>query len=101
MKYKIDIIITNEQIDVAARMTTLQTILQIIGANPTILREPRTRKIFYKLIDLAGFSPVDFGIEEPVGVEEMMVGQVAERGGSIARPMPQMGTQQAITQTRI
>ena len=88
LKYKIDIILTNEQLDVSARMTTLQTILQIIGSNPTILREPRTRKVFYKMIDLAGFSPIDFGIEETGEVEQIISGQMAELGGSIARPRP-------------
>ena len=86
LKYKIDVVITNEQIDIASRMSTLQTVLQIIGSNPTILREPRTRKVFYKLLDLAGFSPVDFGItEEETSLEETM-GQVAQMGGSVARP---------------
>ena len=92
LKYKIDIIITNEQIDMASRLTTLQTILQIIGSNPTILKEPRTKKVFYKLLDLTGFSPTDFEIEEESGLEETMAGQMsapfmAERGGSIARPV--------------
>lgn len=85
MEYKIDIVITNEQIDVASKLTTLQTVLQIIGSNPTVLQEPRTRKVFYKLIDLAGFSPVDFGIDESdEGIEQTMMNQ-AKVGGSIAR----------------
>jgi hypothetical protein len=85
LKYKIDIIITNEQIDVASRLTTLQTILQIIGGNPTIIQDPKTKKIFYKLIDLAGFSPVDMGLDEPESMQNMMMNQMAQRGGSVAR----------------
>lgn len=89
IKYKIDIIITNEQIDMASRLSTLQTILQIIGSNPMILQEPRTRKIFYKLLDLTGFSPIDFQLEETADISEtMMQSPLAQRGGSIARPMP-------------
>ena len=99
LKYKIDIIITNEQIDVASRLTTLQTVLQIIGSNPTILKDPRTRKVFYKLIDLAGFSPVDFGIDETSDLQEQVGTQNAELGGSIARvpsvSTPQRGTAQS------
>ncbi|HDY66389.1 MAG TPA: hypothetical protein ENH85_01210 [Candidatus Scalindua sp.] len=85
IKYKMDIIITNEQIDMAARLTTLQTVLSILGTNPTILRDPRTRKIFYKLIDMAGFSPVNLGIDQSPGVEEVMGS--AEGRGSIAKPV--------------
>jgi hypothetical protein len=101
LKYKIDIIITNEQLDVASRLTTLQTILQIIGSNPTIMREPRTRKVFYKLIDLAGFSPVDFEMEEPAEIEQVVSGQMAELGGSIARPRVSNIPQQLRVPTRL
>jgi len=95
LRYKIKILITNEQLDVASRMTTLQTILQIIGANPTILKDPRTRKVFYKMIDLAGFSPVDFGIDEAPGIEEVMGSQEARVAGSVARPRPKGQFEQA------
>ncbi|MFA5197771.1 MAG: hypothetical protein WC437_05135 [Patescibacteria group bacterium] len=96
VRYKIDIIITNEQIDVASRMTTLQTILQIIGSNPTILRDKVTKKVFYKLLDMTGISPTDLNIEEEQSVEDMAGEMMAQRGGSIAgaRPiaMPQQTT---------
>ena len=89
LKYKIDIIITNEQIDMASRMTTLQTVLQIIGANPTILQDKRTKKVFYKLLDLAGINPLDLQIEEQPEIGEVMTEQIAQRGGSVARaPAP-------------
>jgi hypothetical protein len=96
VRYKIDIIITNEQIDVASRMTTLQTILQIIGSNPTILRDKVTKKVFYKLLDMTGISPTDLNVEEEQSVEDMAGEMMAQRGGSIAgaRPiaMPQQTT---------
>jgi hypothetical protein len=101
LKYKIDIIITNEQIDVASRLTTLQTVLQIIGSNPTILKDPRTKKVFYKLLDLAGFSPVDFGIDEPENLENILQGRGAELGGSIARVSPARQPQQITTPTTL
>jgi len=89
MKYKIDIVITNEQIDMASKMTTLQTILQIIGSNPTILQEKRTRRVFYKLLDLAGISPTDFQGEGEPDVSQMIGDNVAQRGGSVPRaPTP-------------
>ena len=92
LEYKIDVVITSEQIDTASRLTTLQTILQILGSNPTILKDPRTRKVFYKLIDLAGISPTEFEEETP-GLEDV-VPQQAQRGGSIARIPPVIAPQQ-------
>ena len=88
VKYKIDIVITNEQIDIASRMTTLQTILQIIGSNPTILRDKVTKKVFYKLLDLTGISPIDLNVEEEMPLEDMAGQMMAQRGGSIAGVQP-------------
>jgi len=87
LKYKIDIIITSEQIDVAARMATLQTVLVMLAQNPTILQDPTTRKVFYQLLDLAGISPTEFEArrEEP-GLEEAVM--QAQRGGSVAKLPP-------------
>ena len=77
-------------------MTTLQTILQIIGSNPTILRDKVTKKVFYKLLDMTGISPTDLNVEEEQSVEDMAGEMMAQRGGSIAgaRPiaMPQQTT---------
>jgi len=85
LKYKIDIIITGEQVDTAAKMTTLQTMFQMLGSNPTILKDKRIRKIFYKMVDLAGFNPKDLQLEEePTGLEQMIGEAQAQRGGSIA-----------------
>lgn len=85
LKYKIDIIITNEQIDLASKMSTLQTVLQIIGSNPTILQDPNTKKVFYQLLDLAGINPVQFETEEAPLEETLIKAQV---GGSIAKAPP-------------
>ncbi len=87
LKYKIDIVITNEQVDMTSRLTTLQTVLQIIGSNPTILKDPRTRKIFYKLLDLSGISPTDFREEEP-DLAQVAGQNTAQVGGSIAKATP-------------
>lgn len=91
LKYKIDIIITNEQIDMASKMTTLQVVLQILGSNPAIMSNPRTRKIFMKLLDLSGISPTEFRDEEPQ-LDEVVGQNAPQRGGSTARvsQAPQM-----------
>lgn len=87
LKYKIDIVITGEQIDTSSKLTTLQTVFQILGSNPTILQDKRVRRVFYKMMDLAGINPEDLQLfEEPTALQEM-VGEVrAQRGGSIAAP---------------
>ena len=92
-KISTDVIITNEQIDMSARLSTLQYILQVVGSNPTIFRDKRARKVFYKAIDLAGFSPLDFEIEEEEnGIEEMAGRNIAERaGGGVSRVPPSLG----------
>lgn len=88
LKLKLDILIVGEQIDTSQRITTLQTVFQILGSNPTILQDKRIRKIFYKMLDLSGLNPKDLGLyEESTGMSEIMgEARGAERGGSIAAP---------------
>jgi len=96
-KINIDFIITAEQIDMAARLSTLSFILQILGSNPTIFRDARARKVFYQALDLSGINPTQFEIEEE---EEELAGmagrRVAERaGGGVSRMPPVMGAASA------
>jgi len=87
LKYKIEIIITGESTDTAAKLTTLQTIFQILGSNPTILQDKRVRKVFYKMMDMAGFNPHDLQLEEePIGIQQAVEQERAQIGGSIASP---------------
>lgn len=86
LKYKIDVIITNEQVDVGAKMKTLQSVMTMIASNPTILQDPKTKKVFYKLLDLSGISPTDFEQETPSLEEQAQV--QAQRGGGMPRIAP-------------
>jgi len=91
LKYKIDIIITGEQIDIASKLTTLQTILQVLGSNPTIFKDPRTKKVFYEILNLVGISPTNFQ-EEEQSLDEMVSQNAAKVAGSSPRiptPTPQ------------
>jgi len=81
LKYKIDIVVTQEQVDIAAKLTTLQTVLQIMATNPTIMQDKRTKRIFFKMLDMVGVNPEELDVPEEIGVEQI----VAERGGSTAR----------------
>ena len=102
LKYKIDIVITGEQVDTSQKINTLQTVLQMIGSNPTILQDKRTRKIFYKMLDLAGYNPNDLQItEEPQSMASIAGEQRAQVGGSIAKPLPAQMPAQAQTQTKV
>lgn len=89
VKYKVDVIITNEQVDVAARLTTLQTALQLLASNPAIVQNPQTKRIFYKLLDLSGISPVDLGIDTDQTPDlNSGFATFLPRGGSLAKPLP-------------
>ena len=102
LKYKIDILITAEQIDMAAKLTTLQTVLQIIGSNPTILEDKRTKKIFYRLLDLAGINPMELEFEEEENPLEVAIQtSKAKRGGSIAKVSLPTGLTEIPTEVRI
>ena len=86
LKYKIDILITEEQIAVGAKLATLQVALQIIGSNPSIIQDPNTRRIFFEMLDIAGVSPATL---KQVGATPTDVSQlVAQRGGSIPSTAP-------------
>jgi len=89
IEYEMDILITNEQVDTASRLTTLQTIFQILGSNPTVLRDKNIKRIFYKMIELAGFSPAELSEVEPPTVEERGL----EEGAKVAGSMPRLASQ--------
>jgi len=87
IKYKVDIVITGEQRDLSAKIATLQTVLTIIGSNPTILQDPRTRKVFNKILDYAGVSPLEMGKPEGErGLSRLLTETTAQRGGGISKP---------------
>lgn len=87
LKYKMNIMITGEQIDVAARQQSLDTITMMLGQNPRIMDDPRIRKIIYKRLDMAGINPKELFDEDTPGLSQMAGEMRTERGGSIAKPM--------------
>mgnify|MGYP001354264500 CR=1 FL=1 len=90
LKYKIDIIITGEELDLGAKMTTLQTAMQIMGSNPAILQDKNMRNMFFKLLDFAGIDLTDIVVDDQPQ-------QQLPTGGSISAP--QMPPQQINSQT--
>lgn len=83
LKYKIDVVITGEQIDLAAKMSGAQVALQILGSNPTILQDPKTKKYFMQLLEAIGLNPLDIQEES---APDAILQNIAQMGGSIARP---------------
>ncbi len=94
LKYKMKIEIVGESIDVAAKLTTLQTLFQIIGSNPAVLQNKTTKRILFKMLNLAGFNPHDFEDEETPTIQGAVQQAQVQRGGSIAAPKPSMIPQQ-------
>jgi len=96
IKYKVQVVVTGESIDVGTKMQTLQVALQMIGGNPTILQDPNTRQYFSKLLELSGLSPTDFDTETP---SQSPIAQIA---GSVAKaPTPTMTTTKSPTNITI
>ncbi len=88
LKYKVRIDIVGEAIDTAGKMATLQTVFQILGSNPTILQDKGTRRVFEKMLNIAGFNPKDI-IDDDIESITEVAGAMAQRGGSLASPSPQ------------
>jgi len=84
LKYKMNIMITGEQIDVAARQQSLNTLMVMLAQNPAILQDKRIRKIIYKSMDMAGINPKELFDEETPGLQQA-AGELRP-GGSIAAP---------------
>ena len=88
LKYKIDIVITGERIDVAAKMSTLQVALQLLNANPMLVKDPQLKKIFYRLLQLAGIDPIELEVAPETTAPEEEIIQTVPQGGSISLPRP-------------
>jgi len=97
LKYKVRIDIVGEAVDTAGKMTTLQTVFQMLGSNPTILQDKRVRRVFEKMLNLAGFNPKDIVDDEVESITDV-AGALAQRGGSLPSPSPQITMPQTATE---
>lgn len=89
-EYQVDVVVTGEQIDLSQRATALQTALQVIGSNPTVLQDPTVRRLYFKLLEATGVSPGEIFDEDiPSFQTAVQATSPAQVGGSIARPTPQ------------
>src|SRR3990167_6439943 len=92
LQYKMDFVITGENIDVQTEVQTLQYMLQIAIQSPQALQSPFVKKILQKMANLSlGLNPMDLDFEEAQSVlDQAMTGQ----GG---RMQPQRQTASTIS----
>lgn len=91
VKAVVDIQVTGEQFDSGTRMQTLQVALQIMGANPGIVVNPSTRTIFFKMLELAGVSPVELDLMNEQSDPSQTMGMPVPGGPPGAPQGPQRG----------
>ena len=83
IKYKIDIDITGEQVDVRTRSANKFAALQAMASIPDLLTDPRKRKFFRSWLEDGGLRLEDFDTEEQPQLSEMVQ---KGSGGGISRP---------------
>ena len=99
LKYKIDIIITGEQVDTRVKSATLLAALQAITADPTLLSDPTKKKFFYHWLEQGGLNPVDFeGSETAPPTMEQAIGRA---GGGVSKPTFAQGQTGGTAETTI
>jgi hypothetical protein len=59
LEWKLDMMITNEQIDKQAVYQTYNTMLQTIAQNPMVLQDPNAKLLFNKILLLGNVSPIE------------------------------------------
>jgi hypothetical protein len=78
-KYRLDIDITGESIDVSSRSQALQIALQLMGSNPMIMQDDSMRSALFKFLELQGVNPNELNmLGKPT--------QALPQGGSVATP---------------
>lgn len=83
LSYKITIDITGEMIDTQQKIAMAQMVINILGSNPQVMNDPRTKRAINKVLDWAGLSPTGIMDTEEMEGDRMVP---LERGGSIAKP---------------
>ncbi len=87
IKYNMRIDITGESIDSNYKAQIYQMMAQITAQNPTIWHDPMVARIFRKLFVSMGLSPLDIPTTSKKP-EDVIQGEQAQVGGSVAAPQP-------------
>ncbi len=86
VKYKIDIVITDESIAMDAKIQTLTTLLQTISTNPNIMEDERSRALVFKIMDYAGISPEELRVAPKSGNPQIPPEMMAKLGAQSPPP---------------
>lgn len=85
LKYTMKIDITGEGIDNQQKFQAYQMMAQIAGQNPTAFENPVTYKIFAKMFEALGISPIDMPLIKR-NLQDIIGQQKAQVGGSLPAP---------------
>ncbi len=92
---KISFETTGEQRNKAAMLETLSNIFQATAANPTVLQDPQLKKIFERLMEVAGINPIEIETDTPPAQPMMAPQGPVAQGGNV----PQMNFNDTGTNT--
>lgn len=62
--YEIEILVDDQYTDMAANTQNYQGLLAMLGANPMLYQDPVMKKIFYKLAESLGISPMELELAQ-------------------------------------
>lgn len=94
LKYNIKIDITGEGIDIQQKFQAYQLMAQIAGQNPTAFNNPITAKIFTKMFEAMGVSPIDIPI-----IKKELIDVIGEQRAQVGGSLPAINSQPIPTQT--
>ena len=98
LKLKVDIDITGESIDLAGKISALQTILPLLFSNPQALQDPTIKAYFSQTVEAMGLNPLR--LQDTPTPDNQLTQQVAQQGGSIARPQAMGSAMTSMPQTK-
>jgi len=102
LKYKIDIVITGEQVDTNIKAATLFAAIQAVTADPTLLSDPTKKKFFYRWLEQGGINPIDFEPESaPPSMEQAVENIGGRAGGGVSKPTFAPGQESGKLETTI
>ena len=97
LKFKIDIIIGNESVDLQDRENRLMTLLNMANNNPALFTPGEIKTIKRKAMEAGGLNYHDYGGDDPVQSLQDTMGQLQQKsqGGSLPRQTPSQMPQSA------
>lgn len=89
--FSMELIITDEQIDIGQKLESISSFIQLIAGNPQALEDERVRNLIVTGMNMAGINPTELNIDKPTQQMPQQLPQGMPQ-------MPQgMGTPQMMT----